>query len=171
MKKRIYQRVSVLLFILSITACVYGLSITGFFNKNKILVKELSCSRCANYEIFLSSFKIAQQLQDTGSSIKTSQCFINGISNPYTADYTKTYDYYIVTGKVTGLQPGDSTNLILYPVITVSAWHDISMISVILYMIAALILFIIAVIFYRKYIDENRMSVLEASVLNWKNDQ
>jgi hypothetical protein len=169
MKKRFYQRISILFFILSIAIGVYGLSLTGFFNKNKILVKELSCSSCANYEVFLSSFKIAQQLQDTGNTIKTSQVFINGAINPYTADYTKTYDYYIVTGKVTGLQPGDSTNLFLCPVVTVSAWKDISMFSVWLLMITAFILFIVAVIFYRKYVDKNRMSVLEASVLNWQN--
>lgn len=168
MKKRFYQRLSVLFFILSITIGVYGLSLTGFFNKNKILVKELSCSSCANYEVFLSSFKIAQQLQDTGSLIKTSQVFINGATNPYTADYTKTYDYYIVTGKVTGLQPGDSTHLFLYPIVTVSAWQDISMFYVWLYMIGAFILFIIAIVFYSKYVDSNRMSVLEATVTNWQ---
>jgi len=169
MKKRFYQRLSILFFILSITIGVYGLSITGFFDKNKILVKELSCSSCANYEVFLSSFKIAQQLQDTDSTIKTSQVFINGAANPYNADYTKTYDYYIVTGKVTGLQPGDSTRLFLYAVVTVSAWKDISIISVWLYMIAAFILFVIAIIFYRKYVDKNRMSVLEATVTSWQN--
>ena len=169
MKKRAYQRFSIVFFILSITLGVYGLSITGFFNKNKILVKELSCSSCANYEVFLSSFKIAQQVQESDSTIKTSQVFINGVINPYTADYTKTYDYYIVTGRVTGLQHGDSTNLFLYPVVTVSAWKDISIVSVWLYMIIAFILFVIAIIFYRKFLDRNRMSVLEASVLNLQN--
>jgi hypothetical protein len=165
MKKRGYQRLSILFFILSISGCLYGLSITGFFNKNEILVKELSCSRCANYEVFLSSFKIASQVQDTGNTIKTTQVFINGVANPYTADYTKTYDYYIATGKVTGLQIGDTTDAFLYPVITVSAWQDISMLSVWLYIIAAVILFIIAIILYRKHIDHNRISVLEATIM------
>jgi hypothetical protein len=169
MKKRYYQRFSILLFIVSVSIGVYGLSITGFFNKNKILVKELSCSSCANYEVFLSSFKIAQQVQETDSTIKTSQVFINGATNPYTADYTKTYDYYIVTGKVSGLEPGDSTNRFLYPVLTVSAWQDISIVYVWLLMIVAFILFVIAIVFYRKYLNENRLSVLEASVLSWQN--
>ncbi len=73
-----------------------------------------------------------------------------------------------MTGKVTALQPGDASNVNLYPVITVTAWQDLSIINVILIILAAIVLFLFAIVYYRRYIDQNRMSVLEASVENWK---
>src|SRR5262245_437565 len=108
MKKKGYLRSAVFMLALGLAALSYGLSLAGFFNRYKIMVKELPCSRCANYKVSFGSFKLSNQVQDTGNNINTSQVYINGVANPYIADYNKTYNYYLVTARVTGLQAGES---------------------------------------------------------------
>jgi hypothetical protein len=160
MKKKIYQRLSILFLILGISAIVYPLSLTGIFNKNKLIVRALACESCANYEVISGSFKLSGQVPDT---LNTTQVFLTGLANPYGADFTKTYDHYLVTGKVTGIKQikGSGT---WSPVFTVSAWEHIYLGYAWPVIFLIIILSIVSFRFRRKYKDANHISALESSI-------
>lgn len=164
MNRKIYVRFSVLFFTVSIAVFVYTLSLTGLFDKNKILVKALACDGCASYQVVIGSFKLGSHMPDSIHYKNISQVFLNGVPNPYAFDYTKTYDYYVVTGKVTGVNRA-TVNERWSPVVTVSAWKHIYISSAWPLFILIIILLVVSLYFHRKYVNANKISVLRSSLM------
>ena len=163
MKRKIYVRISILFFILSIATFLYTLSLTGLFTKNKILVRALACESCADYQVIIGGFKLSDQIPDTLKKRNISQVFLTGNVNPDYADFTKTYDYYIITGTVTGFRKATVTGS-WFPVITVTAWEHIHLSAGWPLILLIIVLLVISLRFHRKFINANKISVLETSI-------
>jgi hypothetical protein len=164
MKKKLYARVSILFFIVSISIFLYSLCLIGLFHKNKIMVRALACDTCANYQVVMGSFKLSGHIADTIKNKNISQVFLTGLPNPYAGDYTKTYDYYIITGTVTGLRQVHA-NEPWNPVITVTDWQHIYLSSAWPFILIIVILLGFSLHFHRRYINANKLSVLKSSLM------
>lgn len=155
MKKKRYLFTSVILFIISIAAFIYSLQGIGVFSGNKILVRALSCDECAQYEVVAGNSKITSQLQAPADSVNIYQVYITGEPNPSSNDYTKTYDYYLVTGKLTGLQKAKNGGMI-FPVITAYAWKHIVPAYLWVSILAAVLFLIISIRYFSRFRLANR---------------
>jgi len=155
MKKKKFIVASIVLFILSIAAFVYNLQELGIFSKDKMLVRAVSCDECADFEIIMGNSKIASQLQGPSDSVNIYQAYMTGEPNPASADYNKTYDYYIVTGKVTALQKARNSGMI-FPVITAYAWKNIVPENELISILAAVLVLIISIHYFIKFRKANR---------------
>jgi hypothetical protein len=164
MKRKIYARVSILFFILSISVFLYFLCLAGLFEKNKILIRALACDTCASYQVVMGSFKLSRHIPDTVKNKNITQVFLAGVPNPYAGDYTKTYDYYIITGTVTGVRQVN-THEPWNPVITVTAWQHIYPSSAWPFIFVIILMLGASLHFHRRYINANKVSVLKSSLM------
>ncbi|MES1214432.1 MAG: hypothetical protein ABUT20_02855 [Bacteroidota bacterium] len=163
MKKKIYLYVSIVFFVLAISVLLYTLSQTGLFDKSKIMVKAQSCDTCADYEVIMGSSKLSGKFPDNVKEKNASQVFITGAPNPDNADFTKTYDYYIIKGEVTGVKQV-AANEPWNPVITVSNWQHITLSNGWPFVILVIILLIISIRYYLRFIDVNKTDIMESSL-------
>ncbi len=160
MKKKKYLRTSILFFIIGIAILFYSLQQVGFFVANKILLRALSCSECAEYEVILGDSKIASQLIGPTDSVNIYQAYVTGEPNPSASDFTKTYDYYVITGKVTGLQKAKNSEMV-FPVITVYDWKHISLKYECLSILLSLFFIVISVRYFIRFRVANRPDATE----------
>jgi hypothetical protein len=158
MRKKKYLHASIVLFILSIATLFYSLQGIGFFSKDRILIRVISCNECADYQVIMGYSKIASQLQGPSDSVNILQVYLTGEPNPASADYTSTYDYYLVTGKVTALQKAKNSGMI-FPVITAYAWKTVIPAYEWISFLLAVIFFFIAVRYYIRFRKANRPDV------------
>lgn len=132
----------------------YRLVNIGVFSSNKIIIRAISCDSCADYSVIMGSSKITSQLQpqllSTNDSINIAQVYVTGNPNPALSDYTKTYDYYIITGKLSALQKAKNGNVV-YPVINVIKWDDIHPGSEWFLIILSAYLIILSIRFFIKF--------------------
>jgi hypothetical protein len=155
MKKKRYLVASVILLILSIAAFIYSLQGIGIFSGDKILVRALSCDECAQYEVVAGNSKISSQLQAPSDSVNIYQAYITGEPNPASNDYSKTYDYYLVTGKLTGLQKAKNGGMI-FPVITAYTWKHVVPAYLWTSILLAILFIIISLRYYARFRLANR---------------
>ncbi|HVZ55816.1 MAG TPA: hypothetical protein VG870_04095 [Chitinophagaceae bacterium] len=163
MKKKGYIRLSVLCFLLSIAVGVYGLFFIGLFNPDKVLIRAQVCD-CPDYEVIAGSFKLARQMPDSLPQTNATEIFLAGLPNPFSRDFTKTYDCFLITGRVTGvrqLHPGQPWN----PVFSVTAWEHPNLGLLWLLVIPAGLLLYLTFRFRRKFVLANRPSMLEVSLM------
>jgi hypothetical protein len=163
MKKKSYIRVSILFFVFSVAVALYSLSLTGLFDNNKIMVRALACDSCASYEVVMGSFKLSGHAFDTIQNKNITQAFLNGAVNPDVSDYTKTYDYYIVTGTVTGVKQVNTSEP-WNPVFTVTAWEHVDLVLAWPFVLGIIILLTISLRYHRRFIKANKKS-MEKSLL------
>jgi hypothetical protein len=158
MKKKRYLFASIVLFIVSIAAFIYSLQGIGVFSGDKILVRALSCDECAQYEVVAGTSKISSQLQAPSDSVNIYQVYITGEPNPASNDYTKTYDYYLVKGKLTGLQKAKNDGMI-FPVITAYGWEHIVPAYLSISILLAVLFIIISIRYFAKFRFANKPDV------------
>jgi hypothetical protein len=161
MKKRKYLYITVALFTISIAAAVYTVREIGLFSKDKILVRALSCDECADYEVVAGNSKISSQLQAPSDSVNIYQVYLTGDSNPSSQDYTRTYDYYLVKGKLTGLQKAKTGGMI-FPVITVYTWEHIVPAYLWMSIILAVLFLIFSIRYFTKFRFANKPDITVA---------
>lgn len=160
MKKKKYLYASLIFFISGIAFLFYSLQRVGVFAGNKILLRALSCTECAEYEIVMGDSKIASQLLGPSDSVNIYQAYVTGEPNPFAADFTKTYDYYLVTGKVTGLQKAKNSQMV-YPVITIYKWEHINMKFEWVAILLCLVLVYISLRYFKNFRIANRPDATE----------
>jgi hypothetical protein len=166
MKKKVYIRLAIACFLISIVIFLYGLGLVGLYGRNKVLVKAMACN-CPDYEVITGSFKLARQLPDSIQDLNATEIFITGQHNPYDSDYTKTYDYYLITGQVSGIRqlaPGTPWN----PVVNVSAWEHVNMTSIWSLLVPIVFFLVLSFRFRIKFVNANKPSMLEISLLAYE---
>lgn len=163
MKKRIYIRLSIIFFVLCVGIFAYGLSVIGLFTKGKVMVKALANNN-VEYEVITGSFKLESQLPDTISNVDVSSIFISGRPNPFQADYTKTYNYFILEGRVTGLTQA-YPNIPRNPIVTVSSWEQANFTLLGLLGILISVMLYLSFSFRRIFIIANKPGILELSLM------
>lgn len=124
MKRKRYLYISIVLFILSITLLGYRLEKIGIFDKNKIVLRALSCDECADYGVVIGESKLAAQLQEPSANVNIYQVYVTGELSPAAQDYTKTYDYYAAVGRISALQKSKDGKMV-FPVINVIEWDHL----------------------------------------------
>ncbi len=124
----------------------------------------------ADYEVITGSFKLETQLPDTISNVDVSSIFINGHPNPFQADYTKTYNYFILQGKVTGLTQG-SPNVPRNPIVTASSWEQVNFTLLGLLGILISVMLYLSFNFRRIFIIANKPGILELSLMGHEKEE
>lgn len=164
MKQKQYLIIAISVFILGIFVFIYALADAGIFAGNKFWVRALACDKCPSHEVIIGSSKLSSQLPDSADKGESSKAFLAGKPNPFLSDYTKTYDYFIITGKLTDVKRvvDDGPQ---YPVITVDSWQEVNMQKGWIYGFIMLLLLIIAILFYRRFADANKLNILKASIV------
>jgi len=150
--------------VLGIVVIIYSLSAAGFFDKHKLLVRAAACPDCPSHEVIFGSFKLPKQLPDSAFAADVSKVFLIGNHNPDESDYTRTYDYYIITGNLTDVKRV-TENGPQYPVISVSDWQEIRIDKVWLSGGLVLLLFILSIYYYRRFIHANQGHNLKVSLM------
>lgn len=163
MKQKQYLVIAVSIFILCILVFIYALADAGIFAGNKYWVKALACDKCPSHEIIIGSSKLSSQLPDSADKAEPSKAFLEGKPNPFLSDYTKTYNYFIVTGKLTDVKRAVEDGP-QYPVITVDSWHEVNVQKGWFYGLIMLLLLFISILYYRRFVDANKLNILKASI-------
>ena len=164
MKQKQYLFIAILIFVLGICVFIYALADAGIFSGNKFWVKSLACDQCPSHAIIIGSSKLSGQLPDSADKGDASRAFLTGVPNPYLADYTKTYNYFIITGKLTDVKRvvDDGPQ---YPVITVAGWQEVNLGKAWIYGLIMVTLFIISLVYYRRFVNANRLNILKTSIM------
>lgn len=164
MKQKQYLVIAVSIFILCILVFIYALGDAGVFAGNKFWVRALACDKCPTHEIIIGRSRLSSQLPDSADKGESSKAFLAGQPNPFLSDYTKTYDYFIITGKLTDVKRvvDDGPQ---YPVITVDSWQEVNVQKGWVYGFIMLLLLIISILFYRRFVDANKLNILKTSIM------
>lgn len=164
MKQKQYLIIAISVFTLGILVFIYALADAGIFAGNKFWVRALACDKCPSHEIIIGSSKLSSQLPDSADKGESSKAFLTGQLNPFLSDYTKTYDYFIVTGKFTDVKRAVEDGP-QYPVISVDSWQEVNMEKGWIYGFIMLLLLIISLVFYRRFVSANKLNILKTSIM------
>jgi len=165
MKKKQYVYIAVVFLLMALWVFFYGLSTAGIFNKHKIIVRAISCADCPTHQVIFGSSKLTSQLPDSADMADVSKIFLTGQPNPGDSDYTKTYNYFLVTGKLIDVKRTVQDGA-QYPVVSVSTWEEFNGGNGWPFGLAILALLYIGFRFYRAFLNANRVSVLKSSIMS-----
>ncbi|MGC4034681.1 MAG: hypothetical protein QM764_01880 [Chitinophagaceae bacterium] len=163
MRKKNYLRLAIAFFIICLAAGFWSLRLIGVFSKDELLVKAQACGNCAAYEVIKGSSKVAAQVQEPADSVDATQVNIVGEPNPFASDFTKTFDYFLVSGKVTGLQRASNSGAI-YPVISVTTWQHFDPVKEWIGIILTVLFLIISLRYFIKFRKANQPDATKISL-------
>lgn len=164
MKQKQYLFTAISIFIFGVFVFIYALADAGVFAGNRFWVKALACDKCPTHEIIIGSSRLSSQLPDSADKGDPSKAFLAGTPNPFLSDYTKTYDYFIVTGKLTDVKRTVEDGP-QYPVINVVSWQEVNTQKAWVYAFILLLLLVISIMFYRRFVNANRLNILKTSIM------